>query len=197
METDIRTKTTLNKPWVVPKKSISKDNPFLSYHKRHMKRHIPIFIATLLLLTAVIFTAACTEYGHVSRFQHIPGNEWDNGDTISFRIDTLPRDASYEMSVVLRMNEVQSYPFRHLYLEVWQQWDKPSQTSCDTICCSFFDENDEPEGQGISLKTHVFPLRQIDLLHDSHGYIRIRHVMLRPVIEGVSDIGIELVAKEG
>lgn len=159
-----------------------------------MKRHIHPFILTFLFFSLTLLLSACMKYGGFSKYQHIAAGGWERSDTISFFIDTLSQDGTYELSVGLRMLTVGSYPFKSLSLEVTQTWEKPAVFRCDTLLCSFYDEENKKKGPGISLQQYKFSLNRMPLSAHSKGKIQVRHVMLRPIIEGICDVGVELQA---
>lgn len=64
----------------------------------------------------------------------------------------------------------------------------------DTVVCRFMTPAGDLMAGGVSLSQYAFPLPPLTLPRGAEGRVAVRHLMLKEVVPGISDIGISLSA---
>ena len=153
----------------------------------------PIFLLFPLLLAAF---ASCTESTAFKDYRDLPSEGWQAKDTLTFQVDTIRRAAPYEVILGIRTSSAHAYPFQQLTLVAEQEWkvaDKDSVYSQkDTLDITLTNELGEAQGNGISNYEYVLPLPQLHLQPGDQGRIRIYHLMRRPTLSGITNVGLEI-----
>ena len=153
----------------------------------------PIFLLLPLLLVAF---ASCTESTSFKDYRDLPAEGWHAKDTLTFQIDTIRRAAPYEVILGIRTSSAHPYPFQQLTIVAEQEWtvaDKDSVYSQkDTLDITLINELGDAQGNGISNYEYVLPLAQLHLQPGHQGRIRIYHLMRRPTLPGITNVGLEI-----
>lgn len=121
-------------------------------------------------------------------FRHIGNNAWNNRDTISFSLDSLPDNATYDFLIELRTNF--SYPYQSIWLAVEREMRNPHLILRDTAECLLNNDRENRNLPGIHSHTHSIPLNPIPLYKGQTGRIRVIHLMRRETLPGISDVGL-------
>lgn len=145
-----------------------------------------------LIVGAVVTIGSCTTDAIYKSYQSVPIDGWDAADPRIFNIDTLREPGNYSLLLHVRTTTMESYDFRTLYLEVRSQWGNQG-LQCDTVACHLSDERGEIKGDGMARYQYTFPVAQLSLSTNQAGCITVRHIMRREILEGISDIGIEII----
>lgn len=151
----------------------------------------PLLRLMFFLLCFIPATISCTDDALYRSYQSVPIDGWDAADPVAFQVDTLRQPTTCHILLNVRTSAMEAYDFRTLYLEVRQQWNG-RLLRCDTIACLLSDERGEIEGDGVMRYQYTFPVSTVSLPAGSVGYLRVRHLMRREILEGISDIGIEI-----
>lgn len=121
-------------------------------------------------------------------YEAVDSEGWDVTDRAVYDVPPLASTGNYRMQLHVRTTTAPRFPFKHLYVEVRQQWR--SSQRIDTIACSFSDIG--PSATGISIRQHVFPIGLYHLQQGDSARITLRHVMRKEELPGISDLGISL-----
>lgn len=155
-----------------------------AFHSRHTR-----LTATVFLLSAglSLLLSGCMDRTVFHHCQSVPQCVWQQEDTLLFRPDTLAPGQPYTLQVQARI--LQDYPYRQLQILVEHNLEK--EPCADTLLLQITDTAGVMLGRQIFLHqvhtaTHTFTPQQ------SRGWIRIRHLMRREALPGISDIGIRL-----
>lgn len=159
----------------------------------HLKFQIGHFFALCTLIVGAVATiGSCTTDAIYKSHQSVPIDGWDAADPRIFNIDTLRESGNYSLLLHVRTTTMESYDFRTLYLEVRSQWSDQS-LRCDTVACHLSDERGEIKGDGVARYQYTFPVTKLSLSTNQTGRITVRHIMRREILEGISDIGVEII----
>ncbi len=150
------------------------------------------FALCALAVGTLATTLSCTSDAIYRSYQSVPIDGWDAADPLVFSIDSLKESGNYALLLNLRTSTIESYDFRTLYLEVRSQWGDQS-LRCDTVACHLSDERGEIKGDGVARYQYTFPVAQLSLTAPNPGRITVRHIMRREILEGISDVGIEII----
>ena len=155
------------------------------------RKTIGAAIAATLIAAAV---AACDVPIVYSHYEHTPLTGWERNDTLLFCIPPVKEPGRFNQQVGLRI--VDSYPFTSISLIVEQRVFTGYRSRRDTIRCQLVDDNGFFDGPGVDLHQSTFPLGYIDLKRGDSLCIKVRHVMKREMLPGISDVGITLTATQ-
>lgn len=150
--------------------------------------------AIILILIAALIS--CTESTAIKDYRDLPTEGWRAKDTLTFQVDTIRRAAPYEVILGIRTSSAHAYPFQKLTIVAEQQWTAKNGTTMrchkDTLEISITNEKGDAQGTGISNYEHIIPLNQLNLEPGNQGRIRIYHLMRRPTLPGITNVGLEL-----
>lgn len=141
--------------------------------------------------TAAVLTA-CDEVIVYSHYEHTHLTGWERNDTILFCIPSMSQPGRFDETLGVRIND--TYPFTSISLIVEQRVYPGYRSRRDTIKCTLADENGIFRGPGVDLHQNTFQLGHIDLKRGDSLTVKVRHVMKRETLPGISDIGITLKA---
>lgn len=155
-----------------------------AFHSRHTRLTAAVF---LLSAGLSLLLSGCMDRTVFHHCQSVPQCVWQQEDTLLFRPDTLAPGQPYTLQVQARI--LQDYPYRQLQILVEHNLEK--EPRADTLLLQITDTAGVMLGRQIFLHqvhtaTHTFTPQQ------SRGWIRIRHLMRREALPGISDIGIRL-----
>ncbi len=148
----------------------------------------PPFLLSLIGLF-FLFTA-CEDDTVIHQQRSIPIEGWEQFDTVTFVVDSLPDKGNYLLSIDIRTTS--EFPYQSLYLKVDQTWNSPLMVRTDTLCCPIATPDGDIIGSGISHFQYTFPLVREQLNSGQHGLVSIRHVMQRDILPGIANVGIKL-----
>lgn len=144
----------------------------------------------LYYIVAVLLLTACnkrTEYFH---YESTPEGGWERNEHLSFTIDDISTDGTYEETLGLRTSG--NYPYRNVQLIVTQSISPIGKTFSDTVSCMLIDERGITLGDGVTHYQYTFPIRHLTLSAGQSVAVSIRHDMMREVLPGITDVGIRL-----
>ncbi|MDR0541074.1 MAG: gliding motility lipoprotein GldH [Dysgonamonadaceae bacterium] len=145
------------------------------------------------LLCVFGLLSACSQPEVFSEFHSFPYSEWDKKEAIRFEVPVYDISASYDVIIALRNNN--AYPFRNIWLFIEYKTPGGSMRA-DTLCTDLADVYGKWYGKGISLYACSFPY-QLNVQYPDTGIYTytIRQGMRADVLEGVSDIGLQISKK--
>ena len=146
-----------------------------------------------LIYCIVLLLTACTIDNGVliDAYSHIDDCKWNSSDKKTFALDTVERTGDYRLSVRLRTTG--DVDFQKIYVVVEQQLHDPMLRTRDTVMVQFTDERGVMLEQGVDLYNYVVPLDKPVRLHKGQsGEVTLSHVMRRPQLKGITDVGIKI-----
>lgn len=155
-----------------------------------MTKHFAIHL--LLTLCIVLLIASCSHRPIAFEYKSTPTDGWELGDTLKFHIDTLQHSGTYGLSLGLRTSASQPYPFQSIWVVVRQHWHNPEKLLIDTLECRLTNSKGDVIGNGVSLYSFTYPLKQMQLSQGTSADISIIHIMRREIINGIVDVGVRL-----
>ena len=153
-------------------------------------------IVFILSLSALLLMAACApeERTLCYSYRAVAADGWERHDAVTFTCDTVRQSGDYDFTVGLRTTS--SYPFQNLWLLVSQHYTNPDTTVIDTLCCTLTDPTGRNHGHGVSLYEQLFPLKHVHMNVGQTVDIHVNHIMRRPILPGITDVGIIIKRKE-
>ena len=129
---------------------------------------------TLYILLPVIAVAvavsACGGGTVYSKFVSTPVDGLEKNDTVVFDVPPVALPGRYSMEMGHRM-------------------------SVDTLDCRLYDNDGNGLGRGVSIYQYGFALPDTDLQKGDSLHVRVRHVMKREILPGITDIGLSMETK--
>lgn len=151
-------------------------------------------IAICLLLLSIL--ASCTASTAFKAYRDLPAEGWNARDTLTFEVDTIRCTAPYEVLLSIRTSSAHAYPFQQLTIVAEQEWlatdQAPAHCWKDTLSITITNEQGDAQGNGISCYEYLLPLNPIHLHSGQKGRIRIYHLMRRPILSGITNVGLEV-----
>ena len=96
--------------------------------------HAPKLIAAI---GALLSLTGCNEHVTYHSYRHVPGSGWSRRDTLTFDIDTVRAEATYQFELGLRSTD--SYPYTVIWLAVEREFSHPDTLRRDTVKCQLMD----------------------------------------------------------
>jgi len=144
-----------------------------------------------LLLTVVFLLAGCDRNTLMHSYRPVKDNSWDRADTIKFDLPALTRDDNCSMLIGLRLTN--HYPYEQLVLQVEQSLQHPAFHRTDTVYYQLTDEGGEFTEEGVNYFQYETQGVPLYLKEGQTGKIRIRHLMEKEVLPGITDVGIHII----
>ena len=138
--------------------------------------------------------AACGDGTVYSKFVPAPVDGLEKNDTVSFSVPPVASYGSYRQEIGLRITS--DYPFKSLCLEVKQTVEPGHRVSTDTLVCRLYDDDGNLLGHGVSMFQYGFALPDIGLRKGDSLHVRVRHVMKREILPGITDIGFSMEVRQ-
>lgn len=113
---------------------------------------------------------------------------WEQHDVQTFKLDTVSAEGDYDFFVGLRSTN--AYPFQSLWLLIREQAERPDTVASDTLECRLTDRQGNELGDGVSLYQQEFFLKTLHLQAGQVVTVTVSHIMRRPILQGVSDVGL-------
>lgn len=150
----------------------------------------------ILSVTAAValMVAACGDGTVYSKFVPAPVDGLEKNDTVSFSVPPVASYGSYRQEIGLRITS--DYPFKSLCLEVKQTVEPGHRVSTDTLVCRLYDDDGNLLGHGVSMFQYGFALPDIGLRKGDSLHVRVRHVMKREILPGITDIGFSMEVRQ-
>ena len=152
----------------------------------------------LISMVALLILSSCNESLVYSEYRHIEDGKWPMDHGIQFELSQLDPDQQYRMFLNLRNDN--NYPFSNLFLITELETPK-GETLGDTLEFKMADPMGNWLGQGRgSLVEHKLWYREKIVFPDSGVYrVTVSHAMRKngevqglPVLEGITDLGLEI-----
>lgn len=148
------------------------------------------FLSAIAAGLTLCMTTACGSDSTEIGFRNIAAEGWDEADTLSFDIDSIPATGGYALEICLRSTVTPPYPFREISIAVGRQWTGHSQT--DTVCLPTHPVRSETQIRGVSLLQYDFPIDTLHLAAGTKLRVTLRHLMRRTPLPGIRDTGVRL-----
>ena len=147
--------------------------------------HAPKLIAAI---GALLSLPGGNEHVIYHSYRHVPGSGWSRRDTLTFDIDTVRAEATYQFELGLRSTD--SYPYTVIWLAVEREFSHPDTLRRDTVKCQLMDPVTHRMGKGIYMYQYDVPVPPMALRRGQTGQVRIIHLMQREVLPGIHDVGV-------
>lgn len=138
----------------------------------------------------VLVLTACHAGIIYSQYKHVPTAGWEKNDEVSFSVDPIKVDGTYDEEIGIRINN--NYPFTAVTLIINQTVFPSYETFSDTLECSLIDDEGNAKGPGIGHYQYNFHLTTVELQKGDSMQVTIRHDMKREILPGIADIGVTL-----
>ena len=146
---------------------------------------------TLLFLAVVLLWVGCDKSTLMHSYQPLKDNCWDRTDTVRFTLPALTQDDNCSVLIGLRLTN--NYPYEQLVMQVEQDLQHPTIHKLDTITYKLTESNGEFTEKGVNYFQYETQGLPLDLKKGQTGEIRIRHLMHREVLPGITDVGIHII----
>ena len=148
----------------------------------------------ILILWLSLWLVSCNQKNFLcNTYRPVPVEGWEANDTLTIALDTVRLHGEYSLEVGVRSTRL--YPYKYLYLLAEITLSNPDTAMVDTIVCEITDTKGNFQGNGLSIYGKVFPVSNINMLKGQYGEIKIRHIMRRDPLPGLSDIGVLVSAR--
>lgn len=149
-------------------------------------------LARLLCWVAIFSWMGCETKTVFHSYQSIPAKGWSRNDTLSFTFPARDSLLAYRLRIEVRNDE--RYPFQELFLFVRRPNTKDTTLYVtDTVRCLLSDNEGNWKGKGLgAIYLSVHPYADLSLNADSCK-ISISHGMEDAIIQGINDVGLEIV----
>lgn len=154
--------------------------------------------STLFLLTVTLALASCTEALVFSEYKPIRDGKWEMDDTVRFQVSGLDSTQTYDMFINVRNDN--TFPFSNLFL-ITELEHPDGNTIKDTLEYRMAEPTGEWLGKGMgSVKENklwyreniVFPEPGVYKVNISHAMRKNGNVQGLHVLEGITDVGLEI-----
>lgn len=133
----------------------------------------------------------CDRSTMMHTYQPLKDNCWDRTDTVAFKLSPLNIEDGCRMLIGLRVTN--KFPYELLIMEVEQEYQHPIAQRLDTIYYRLTDQSGDFTEKGINYFQYETQQLPLDLKKGQTGEIRIRHLMHREVLSGITDVGIHII----
>ncbi|MDR0506898.1 MAG: gliding motility lipoprotein GldH [Dysgonamonadaceae bacterium] len=146
-------------------------------------------------MTVLCFAfVACSQKEAFFEFHSFPESEWLRSDVVNFQFK--PEDISLKYDIFLEIRNNNKYPFRNIWLFVDVIAPDGKQRS-DTVNIELADVYGKWHGRGISLFSCSVPYEtDVQYLYSGTYTYAIRQGMREETLNGISDIGLSVKAKQ-
>lgn len=146
-----------------------------------------------VVVTMLLLFSSCDNGVVYDTYNHTQIEGWEKNDTLVFDVPRLVSSGRYRMEVGLRTNG--TFPFTGLSVVVEQTVIPGYKTFTDTLRCRLTDEKGNVLGRGVSCFQYNFILSDVDLAKGDSLHVRVRHIMKREILPGISDVGLKVTRK--
>jgi len=155
------------------------------------KKNPTMIKPAVAFLTALLLLAGCDKGTLLHSYQPLKDNCWERRDTITFALPVLTQDDNCSVLIGLRVNN--QFPYQELVLQVEQCFQHPTLHQIDTIYYRLTDQGGEFTEEGVNFFQFETQGLHLDLKEGQTGEIRIRHLMNKEEIPGITDVGIHII----
>ncbi len=162
-----------------------------------MRHKVSTLLYIIALMVIAMGAASCSDPRTYDRYESVSLQGWSRKDTLTFNV---PRqwEGSYQLDLCLRA--AQTYPYRNISMIIerkviyYRQRKKREKTYNDTINCEIINDKGILVGQkGITSTEIRQAITSFRLNRNDSMQVKIRHIMSRESLPGISDIGIKLI----
>ena len=148
---------------------------------------LPILISTIISTLGMATLLSCQESLFYTEYKAIPSSQWDNCDTLSFKLPQTEHtlDASLTVSVRTR----QDCDYKTIALTV-EHLLNGAIASTDTLHITLYDANEQSRGHAFPISDNYSRPLPLHIEKDEHHTIRIAHIMRPNPLENIPDVGI-------
>lgn len=147
----------------------------------------------VVVVVAVLALSACDGDVVYDKYASTAIDGWERSDTLVFDVPKLKDSGRYRQEIGLRINV--AYPFTGLSLLVERTIEPGHRVNVDTLNCRLYDNKGNALGDGVSFFQYDFILSDDELQKGDSLHVRIRHIMMREILPGVSGIGFRMIKK--
>ena len=164
-----------------------------------MRHKVSTLLYIIALMVITMGAASCSDPRTYDRYESVSLQGWSRKDTLTFDI---PRqwEGNYQLDLCLRA--AQTYPYRNISMIIerkviyYRQRKKREKTYNDTINCEIVNDKGILAGQkGITSTEIRQAITSFRLNRNDSMQVKIRHIMSRESLPGISDVGIRLLKK--
>lgn len=147
---------------------------------------------TFLVAFAVLL-ASCDEVRKYDRYRGVSVHGWDREDSLTFDTSPLQR-GDYQMNIGIRATQL--YPFKDLGLTLnWTVYPSRKEYHKE-LKYPLFDNDGRLGGRnGISNSEFLFYATDLHVNKGDSLHITITHNMNQQVIQGITDVGVQLLKR--
>ena len=146
----------------------------------------------LAAVAAAMVLSACDNGVVYDKFKATPTEGWEKNDTMIYGVKRLSRGGVYRQEVGLRITR--EFPFTGVSLLVERTIEPGHTVTVDTLNCRLYDDKGNVKGRGITRFQYSFVLSDVEMRKGDSLTVRIRHLMKREILPGITDIGFRLEA---
>lgn len=152
---------------------------------------------TLYILSAAVWLlssfSSCDTDVVYDTYNHTQIEGWEKNDTLVFDVPRMLSSGRYRLEMGMRTTG--AFPFTGLSVVVEQTVIPGYRTVTDTLRCRLSDDKGNILGQGVSCFQYNFILSDINLRKGDSLHVRVRHIMKREILPGISDVGLKVIRK--
>lgn len=149
-----------------------------------------LLVRMLLVSTMLLLVVACNQEPGYHHFENITDEGWGRSDVRRFATPKVKHTGIYD--VFLDLRTTRAYPYAGVSLICEENLWPANSNKRTTFECKFVDERGHLLGTGISRFQYRYYLGERKLNAGDSLTLNISHNMKVPVIEGITDIGVEL-----
>lgn len=147
----------------------------------------------LVAMVSIFSLSSCDDGVVYDTYKHTQIEGWEKNDTLVFDVPRLASPGRYRLEMGLRTSG--AFPFTGLSIVVEQTVIPGYKTLADTLNCRLTDEKGNVLGHGISYFQYNFILSDVELAKGDSLHVRVRHIMKREILPGISDVGLKITKK--
>ncbi len=134
-----------------------------------------------------ITIASCGQRPVYSHYEHLSSDGWLRDSVLTFTT-TVADSARYALTMGLRATN--DYPYTQLTVTTRCQTCRSAIDRTDTVTIDITDDEGNILGKGTTIFSYDMPLTPVLLLADDTLTVTVTHAMRRPLLPGITDVGI-------
>lgn len=147
-------------------------------------------VRTIVVGFLLFFLWSCEEPSVYTSYRPVEKATWNKETTFYFPVDIPDTSTPYSLTLDIRNNTL--YPYRNLWV-VCQVEQPIGPFLSDTLECILADEHNKWRGNGFSLFTTSFPLKeQFVFPHAGLYTFSFSHIMTDEKLKGIHEIGFRI-----
>lgn len=138
----------------------------------------------------MLFAGSCDQPAVYTSYQPVEKATWEKEKTFYFSVDIQDNSTPYSLTLDIRNNTL--YPYRNLWV-VYQVEQPIGPFLSDTLECILADEHNRWKGNGFSLFTTSFVLKEQFIFPYPGLYtFSFSHIMTDKKLKGIHEIGFRI-----